>query len=124
MPRYRLTVEYDGAPYKGAQLQQGVATVQGSLERAIAGFARVEARVHVAGRTDTGVHATGQVIHFDLERDWRPDVVRDAVNAHLVPRADLGAFRRDCTRRLPCPLLGGGAALSLPGDRPQAAAGA
>ena len=85
MPRYRLTVEYDGGPYKGFQLQDGVASVQASLERAIAGFSQEAARVHVAGRTDTGVHAAGQVIHFDLAREWRPDVVRDAMNAHLVP---------------------------------------
>ena len=85
MPRYKLTIEYDGGPYKGFQLQDGVPTVQASLERAVAGFTRAETRVHVAGRTDTGVHATGQVIHFDLERDWRAEVVRDAMNAHLVP---------------------------------------
>ena len=85
MPRYRLTVEYDGGPYKGFQLQDGVASVQASLERAISAFSQEAARVHVAGRTDTGVHATGQVIHFDLARDWRTDVVRDALNAHLAP---------------------------------------
>ena len=85
MPRYRLTVEYDGGPYKGFQLQDGVASVQASLERAISAFSQEAARVHVAGRTDTGVHATAQVIHFDLMRDWRTDVVRDAMNAHLVP---------------------------------------
>ena len=85
MPRYRLVIEYDGGPYKGFQLQDGVASVQASLERSIAGFAQVEARVHVAGRTDTGVHAIGQVIHFDLDKPWRPEVVRDAINAHLVP---------------------------------------
>ena len=85
MPRYRLTVEYDGGPYKGFQLQDGVASVQASLERAIAGFTGKAARVHVAGRTDTGVHALGQVIHFDLDKAWRTDVVRDAINAHLVP---------------------------------------
>jgi tRNA pseudouridine38-40 synthase len=83
--RYKLTIEYDGAPFKGFQLQQGAPSVQGALERAIAGFSGEAARVHVAGRTDTGVHATGQVIHFDLAREWRTDVVRDAINAHLVP---------------------------------------
>jgi tRNA pseudouridine38-40 synthase len=59
--------------------------VQAALERAILRFSGEAARVHTAGRTDTGVHATAQVIHFDLEREWRPAVVRDAVNAHLVP---------------------------------------
>ena len=85
MPRYRLDVEYDGGPYKGFQLQDGAPSVQASLERAILGFCGAPARVHVAGRTDTGVHATGQVVHFDLDRPWRPEVVRDALNAHLVP---------------------------------------
>ena len=86
MPRYKLIIEYDGGPYKGFQLQEdGVPSVQAALERAILGFAQAKARVHVAGRTDTGVHATGQVIHFDLDKPWRTDVVRDAINAHLVP---------------------------------------
>jgi tRNA pseudouridine38-40 synthase len=85
MPRYRLTVEYDGGPYKGFQAQDGVASVQEALERAILGFSGEELRLHAAGRTDTGVHATGQVIHFDLTKDWRAEVVRDAMNAHLVP---------------------------------------
>jgi len=85
MPRYRATIEYDGGPYHGFQLQAGVPSVQGALEKAILGFSGEAARVHVAGRTDTGVHATGQVIHFELAKDWRADVVRDAVNAHLVP---------------------------------------
>jgi tRNA pseudouridine38-40 synthase len=85
MPRYRLTIEYDGVAFHGFQAQDGVPTVQGSIERAITAFAGQFARVHVAGRTDTGVHALGQVIHFDLDKDWSPDVVRDALNAHLVP---------------------------------------
>ncbi len=85
MPRYRLTVEYDGGPYKGFQAQTALPSVQGSLERAIAAFSGEAARVHTAGRTDTGVHATAQVVHFDLEKVWKADVVRDAVNAHLVP---------------------------------------
>jgi tRNA pseudouridine38-40 synthase len=85
VPRYRLTIEYDGGPFKGFQLQDGVASVQGALERAITAFSGEAVRVHVAGRTDTGVHATGQVIHFDLEKAWRAGVVRDALNAHLVP---------------------------------------
>ncbi len=86
MPRYRLMVEYDGGPYHGFQLQDGgPPSVQGELERAITAFSGEAARVHVAGRTDTGVHATGQAVHFDLERAFAPEVVRDALNAHLVP---------------------------------------
>jgi len=85
MPRYRLTVEYDGGPYKGFQAQDGLPTVQGELERAIYAFCGESVRVHAAGRTDTGVHAAGQVIHIDLEKPWRAAVVMNAVNAHLFP---------------------------------------
>ena len=86
MPRYKLTVEYDGAPFAGFQLQAGgPPTVQAALERAVLGFSGEAARVHVAGRTDTGVHATGQVAHIELAREWPPQVVRDAINAHLTP---------------------------------------
>lgn len=85
MPRYRMTVEYDGGPYKGFQAQAGLPTVQACLERAVRAFCGETIRLHAAGRTDTGVHATGQVVHIDLEKAWRTDVVRDALNAHLVP---------------------------------------
>lgn len=86
MPRYRLDIEYDGAPFKGFQAQEdGVPTVQGAIETAIFRFCGERLRIHAAGRTDTGVHALHQVIHADLQKDWRPDVVRDALNAHLVP---------------------------------------
>ena len=85
MPRYRLTVEYDGRPYRGYQAQGELPSVQASIERAIKGFCGEELRLQAAGRTDTGVHATGQVLHVDLAKDWKPDVVRDALNAHLVP---------------------------------------
>ena len=86
MPRYRALVEYDGAPFYGFQLQAGDApTVQGALEAAILACCGEAERVFVAGRTDSGVHALGQTIHFDLERDWPADVVRNAVNAHLRP---------------------------------------
>jgi len=85
MPRFRLLIEYDGAPFKGFQAQSDQPSVQGVLEHAVVAFTGQFARVHVAGRTDTGVHAIGQVIHIDLAKPWRPDVVRDAINAHLVP---------------------------------------
>ena len=85
MPRYRLTIEYDGGPFHGFQAQAELPSVQGEIERSIQAFSGQFARVHVAGRTDTGVHATGQVIHFDLDKDWPAKVVRDALNAHLVP---------------------------------------
>jgi len=85
MPRYRLDIEYDGRPYHGFQAQERLPSVQGAIERAVKGFCGEELRLQAAGRTDTGVHATHQVIHVDLEKDWKPDVVRDALNAHLVP---------------------------------------
>ena len=85
MPRYRMTIEYDGRPYKGFQAQADLPTVQGSLERAAHAFCGEDVRVNAAGRTDTGVHALAQVIHIDLDKDWRPEVVRNAINAHLVP---------------------------------------
>ncbi len=85
MPRYRLTLEYDGRPYHGFQAQAALASVQASLERAVLGFCGESPRVHAAGRTDAGVHATGQVVHVDLTKHWKPDVVRDALNAHLAP---------------------------------------
>ncbi|MDB5440592.1 MAG: tRNA pseudouridine synthase [Caulobacteraceae bacterium] len=84
MPRYRLTLEYDGGPYNGFQAQAGQPTVQGSVERAVAAFSGESPRLAAAGRTDSGVHATGQVAHVDLERTWTPKTVRDALNAHLA----------------------------------------
>jgi tRNA pseudouridine38-40 synthase len=83
--RYRLTLEYDGGPYNGFQAQAAQPTVQGSLERAVAAFSGEAVRVHAAGRTDTGVHATGQVIHIDLEKAWPAETVMNALNAHLRP---------------------------------------
>ncbi len=85
MPRYRLDLEYDGGPYKGFQAQGALPTVQASIERAVKAFSGESLRLQAAGRTDTGVHALHQVVHIDLARDWRPEVVRDALNAHLVP---------------------------------------
>jgi len=85
MPRYRLDLEYDGGPYSGFQSQAGQPTVQDSVERAVKAFTGQTLRLQAAGRTDSGVHALQQVVHVDLERDWRPQVVRDALNAHLSP---------------------------------------
>ncbi|MEM6711867.1 MAG: tRNA pseudouridine(38-40) synthase TruA [Pseudomonadota bacterium] len=83
MPRYKLTVEYDGRPYSGFQRQENAASVQGALEAAVFAFTGETITLKAAGRTDTGVHAIGQVVHFDLQKDWEPDRVRDAMNAHL-----------------------------------------
>lgn len=85
MPRYRLTIEYDGGPFCGFQAQASQPSVQGAFEAAILAFCGQIVRIHAAGRTDTGVHACGQVVHVDLHRDWPADTVRDAINAHLRP---------------------------------------
>ena len=84
MTRYRLTIEYDGGPYFGFQAQKDQPSVQGSLGRAIQAFCGETVVLHAAGRTDSGVHATGQVVHFDTDRDWPAETVRNAVNAHLA----------------------------------------
>jgi tRNA pseudouridine38-40 synthase len=85
MPRYKLTIEYDGRPFVGWQVQDNGPSVQGVLAAAIAAFCGEETRVQGAGRTDAGVHALGQVGHVDLAKDWDEDTVRDALNAHLRP---------------------------------------
>jgi tRNA pseudouridine38-40 synthase len=85
MPRYKLTIEYDGTPFAGWQLQDGAPTVQGALAAAVAAFCGHDVKVMGAGRTDTGVHAFAQTAHVDLAREWRIDRIRDAVNAHLRP---------------------------------------
>ena len=86
MPRYRLLLEYDGGPFRGWQAQANGPSVQAALEDAIAAFSGERVRITGAGRTDTGVHATGQVAHFDLEKAWATDTVREALNAHLQPQ--------------------------------------
>jgi len=86
MPRYKLTIEYDGSPFVGWQVQDNGPSVQGVLTEAIAAFTGERVVVAGAGRTDAGVHARGQVAHVDLAKDWDGDTVRDAVNFHLRPR--------------------------------------
>jgi tRNA pseudouridine38-40 synthase len=83
--RYRLTVEYDGAPFVGWQWQENGPSVQGALEDAIQKLSGETVTVIGAGRTDAGVHALGQVAHFDLVKEFPPDKVRDALNYHLKP---------------------------------------
>jgi tRNA pseudouridine38-40 synthase len=85
MPRYRLTLEYDGRGFVGWQRQDNGPSVQAALEAAILGFCGESVTVHAAGRTDSGVHALGQVAHIDLAKDASADTVRDALNAHLRP---------------------------------------
>jgi tRNA pseudouridine38-40 synthase len=85
MPRYKLTLEYDGAPFAGWQIQADQLTVQGVLTAAIEALSGEKTLVQGAGRTDAGVHAVAQVAHVDLARGWDIDTVRDALNAHLRP---------------------------------------
>lgn len=87
MPRYRLTIEYDGSAYNGFQVQAGQPTVQGALEAAITAFSGETVRIAAAGRTDTGVHATGQEISVDLEKAWPAATVMNAMNAHMIDEA-------------------------------------
>ncbi len=97
MPRYRLIIEYDGSGFVGWQRQANGQSVQEAIERAVLGFSGELVDVVGAGRTDTGVHATHQVAHLDLGRDWTLDTVRDAINFHIRPhsvcilRAELAA---------------------------------
>ncbi len=87
MPRYRITIEYDGTAMVGWQSQGHGQSVQASLEQAIARFSGEQTSVRGAGRTDAGVHALGQVAHFDLVRAWEPFKIREALNFHLRPAA-------------------------------------
>jgi tRNA pseudouridine38-40 synthase len=93
MPRYRVTLEYDGTPFVGWQVQAEGLSVQGRLAEAIAKFSSETAMPRGAGRTDAGVHALAQVAHFDLAREWPTDTVRAAVNFHLKPEP---VVVRDC----------------------------
>jgi tRNA pseudouridine38-40 synthase len=83
--RYRLTVEYDGTGFVGWQRQDNGPSVQQALEEAVTAFCGESATVQGAGRTDSGVHATGQVAHVDIARDTDADTVCDALNFHLRP---------------------------------------
>ncbi len=83
--RFKLTIEYDGGPFDGWQRQQERPSVQGALEKALLAFAGENADVVGAGRTDSGVHAIGQVAHVDIAKLFAAGRVRDALNAHLRP---------------------------------------
>ena len=85
MPRYKLTIEYDGTPYSGWQVQENGPSVQGRLREAIRAFSSEDVIPRGAGRTDAGVHATGQVAHIDLVREWPADTVAKAMNFYLRP---------------------------------------
>ncbi len=85
MPRYKILVEYDGTGFVGWQRQKNGLSIQESIETAVEAVVGYDVRIHGAGRTDAGVHARGQVAHFDLNTEFSPDTVRDAINFHLKP---------------------------------------
>lgn len=85
MPRYRLTLEYDGTPFLGWQMQAGCPSVQGRLVDAVEKLTGTRPEVRGAGRTDSGVHALGQVAHVDLPKAYPLHVVREALNYHVRP---------------------------------------
>lgn len=85
MPRYALLIDYDGGPFAGWQRQSHQPSVQGAIEQALARLTPGDYVVTGAGRTDAGVHATGQVAHVDIARDWDVGRLMGAVNAHLRP---------------------------------------
>lgn len=85
MTRFKLTLEYDGGAFVGWQRQDNGPSIQQSLEEAIFRFCGETVATYAAGRTDAGVHARGQVVHFDLARATAPEQVRDALNFHLKP---------------------------------------
>ncbi len=85
MPRFALRIEYDGAPFSGWQRQADRPSVQGAVEAALARLQQGTAGIAAAGRTDAGVHAMAQVAHADLDRDWDPFRLSEALNHHLKP---------------------------------------
>src|SRR3954465_14465707 len=85
MPRYKLTIEYDGAPFCGWQIQENGASVQGALEQAVKAICGEPVPFHCAGRPDAGVHALAQVAHCDIAKHFVPGRFRDGLNAHLRP---------------------------------------
>ena len=109
MPRYKLTIEYDGSGFSGWQRQENGPSIQQVLEEAVFALTGQTISVHGAGRTDAGVHASGQVAHVDLGREWSAWRLREAINAHLVgrpiavlevePAADGFDARRSAIRR-------------------------
>ncbi|PIE15013.1 MAG: tRNA pseudouridine(38-40) synthase TruA [Rhodobacterales bacterium] len=85
MPRYAMKIEYDGGPFCGWQRQNDLPTVQGAVEDALKRLEPDHPGIQAAGRTDTGVHATGQVAHCDLSKAWMPERLQEALNYHLKP---------------------------------------
>ena len=86
MPRYALKIEYHGAPFAGWQRQADQPSVQGAIEAALSKLENRDHTIAAAGRTDAGVHATGQVAHCDMAKPWDPFRLSEALNFHLKPQ--------------------------------------
>jgi len=95
MSRWKLTIEYDGTAFCGWQKQPEDITVQQTLERSIESFCGEPVNLHVAGRTDAGVHALAQVAHFDCAKETTAEIVRDAVNSYLRPHK-IAVLKAEC----------------------------
>jgi tRNA pseudouridine38-40 synthase len=85
MPRYKLITEYDGTNFVGWQRQENGSSIQTLIEGAAKAFCGEDLTIHSAGRTDAGVHAIAMTAHLDIEKDYPPDTVRDAINQHMRP---------------------------------------
>ena len=85
MPRYALKIEYHGAPFSGWQRQNDRPSVQGVIEAALAKLEKRPHTIAAAGRTDAGVHGLAQVAHCDLDKDWEPFRLSEALNFHMKP---------------------------------------
>ena len=86
MPKYKITIEYDGSNYVGWQRQDNGISIQESIEKAIIQLTGEKIIIFGAGRTDAGVHALGQVAHFDLKKNFNTDNIRDGLNQYLRPQ--------------------------------------
>ena len=84
MPRYFIEFSYDGSSYHGIQKQPNSLTIQEVLETNISKYTGSDINLTLAGRTDAGVHATGQVAHVDIEKEFEPIRLMEAINAYLI----------------------------------------
>ena len=92
MPRYKLTAEYDGSRYCGLQKQKNLTkssphnkkSIAEIIELAIFSFTAENIKIHCAGRTDAGVHAYAQIMHFDLKKTFTPQKIKIAINHYLA----------------------------------------
>ena len=86
MPRYKVLIEYDGTDFYGWQSQKNVITIQGEIEKALFKLSQTKVKVYGASRTDKGVHAYGQVAHFDINKDYTTNEIQGAVDYYLKPQ--------------------------------------